>query len=390
MLGALFPPAEARMRLAKPTLTAFAVTLLAAALAGCGEQRSAAAPTPPKNTAAMVDSAVQTQFASLSKRWLDGWLKLNPVNATQQGDHRFDDQIDDLGTEGRKRAVEFSRGILAELDAIDASKLSRENQIDAAVLRNQLLSDIWNIETLQSWAWDPMIYNNLAGGAIYNLMAREFAPLPERLRSASARIEQLPGLFAQMRENLDPTRVPKVHAETVAKRNNGVIQLVEQFIQPNLDKLQGEERKRLETAIAALRKAVAEHQAWLDNTLVPNAKGDYRIGQQLYDEKLKFALMSSLSRDEIKRRAEAELSRVRGEMYKIAQTVLKDRENAPPLPDSPNEEAEQKAIEAALELAYADRPKREDVVETAKQTSPPNSPAPRTWSRCPTTRWKSF
>jgi uncharacterized protein (DUF885 family) len=351
-------------------LTPLAIALLTATLAACGGANTGTPAEPATRDAGMTtaDAAIDATFAELSKRWLDGFLKLNPVNATQQGDHRFDAEIDDLSAAGRKRSVEFSKSMLVELDAIDAGKLSRENQIDAAILRNQLQSDIWATEMLQAGAWDPQAYSGLAGGAIYNLMAREFAPLPERLTSATARMEKLPVLFAQMRENIDPARVPKIHAETVAKQNGGVISLVEQFIVPSADKLQGEDRKRLDAAIEGLRKAVAEHQLWLDKTLVPNAKGDFRIGQKLYDEKLKFALMSSLSRAEIKQRAEAEVVRVRGKMYTIAQQVLKGKPNAPELPDSPNDDQQQKAIEAALELAYADKPKRGDVVETAKQT----------------------
>ena len=49
-----------------------------------------------------------------------------------------------------------------------------------------------------------------------------------------------------------------------------------------------------------LKKAVGEQQDWLDKTLVPNAKGDFRIGAKLYDQKLQFALMSSLTRGEIR------------------------------------------------------------------------------------------
>ena len=358
------------MRLTSLAIAPLAIALLATALAACNGAGTGASTEPAAQDApaTAADAASEASFADLSKRWLDGWLKLNPVNATQQGDHRFDAELDDLGAEGRKRYVDFAKTMLAELDAIDAGKLSRENQIDAAILRNQIQSDIWGMDTLQSWAWDPQAYNGLAGGAIYNLMAREFAPLPERLKSATARMEKLPTLFAQMRENIDPARVPQIHAETVAKQNGGVISLVEQFILPNAGQLQGEDRKRLDAAVSGLRKAVAEHQLWLDKTLVPNAKGDFRIGEKLYDEKLKFALMSSLSRAQIKQRAEAELVRVRGEMYKIAQQVLKDKPNAPALPDGPNDEQQQAAIEAALELAYADKPARDKVVETAKAT----------------------
>ncbi|MEO8662506.1 MAG: hypothetical protein ABI693_28860, partial [Bryobacteraceae bacterium] len=47
------------------------------------------------------------------------------------------------------------------------------------------------------------------------------------------------------RENLDPARVPKIHAETVAKQNAGVLSLVDEFITPNAGQLSGEDRKQL-------------------------------------------------------------------------------------------------------------------------------------------------
>ncbi len=347
--------------------TLLATALLAAGLAACA---SAPATTASGEGASATEAAAMSpadaKFADLSRRWLDGWLALNPVNATQVGDHRFDDRLDQLDAPGRQRIVDFSKAMLGELDAIDVNALSRENQVDAAILRNQLQGDIWNIETYQGWAWDPQVYSGLAGGAIYNLMARDFAPMPQRLKSATARMEQIPALFAQMRANLDPARVPLIHAQTVAKQNDGVIELVDQFIVPNAGQLQGADRARLDAAVANLRKAVAEQQAWLDKTLVPNAKGDFRIGAKLYDQKLQFALMSSLSRAEIKQRAEAEMSRVREEMYGIARQVLQGRAGAPPTPERPSEEQKQKAIEAALDLAYADRPARDQVVDAAK------------------------
>ncbi len=102
-------------------------------------------------------------------------------------------------------------------------------------------------------------------------------------------MQKIPALFAQMRENLDPARVPKIHAETVARQNAGVLNLIDELVAPNAGQLKGEARARLDAAIDALRKAVAEQQAWLDKTLVPNAKGEFRIGRELYDQKLQFS-----------------------------------------------------------------------------------------------------
>lgn len=331
-------------------------------LAACSAPPRKAPPDP----AIAAAEAANAAFADLSQRWLDGYFKLAPVGATQIGDHRYDAELDDLSAEGRQRGLEFSRGMLAELEAIDRSKLSRANQVDYSILHNQLRSDIWSTETLQSWAWDPMLYSQLAGGALYSLMAREFAPLPDRLRSATARMEKLPGLFEQMQANLDPARVPKVHAETVSKQNKGVLSLVDSLIAPHAKELPEADRKRLEAAIAGLRKAVAQNQTWLDRKLVPKAKGDFRLGAELYDAKLAFALNSPLTRADIRQRAEAALKSTREQMYGIARQVLAGKRKAPPLPENPTPAQQQKAIQAALELAYADRPKRDQVIATAE------------------------
>ena len=345
-----------------------AVAVLTAALAGCNREAPTAPATAQDAPAATAPSQADAAFAELSKRYLDEGMKFSPISATQIGDHRFDSEVDDLSAAGRQAGLDFNRRYLTELEAIDFAQLSRDNHVDALILKNTLEYGIWDTETLQSWAWDPQTYSGLAGGAIYGLMAREFAPVPERLRSAVARMEKIPAIFAQARENLDPARVPATHARTVAAQNRGVLSLIDTFITPNADQLQGEDRARLDAAVATLRSAVDEHQAWLDGTLVPNAKGEFRIGAEKYDQKLKFALNSSLSRQDIRQRAEAELTRIRDEMYVVAQAVLKDREGAPETPAQPSEDQRQAAIEAAMEVAYADKPGRDEVVDFAKHT----------------------
>lgn len=353
-------------------------SLLAAALltvlAGCGSDAPAPAPdtaTPAADAATSApaaDSEADRAFAALADRYVEEGLAFSPVYATGQGDHSHDAELDDLSAEGRAKALAWAKEMLAKTQAIDAAQLSRENQVDLAILRNQLEYSIWDEETFQRWAWDPQSYSALAGGAIYSLMAREFAPMPERLASATARMEKLPELFAQARANLDPARVPKTHAETVAAQNRGLMPLVEAYIVPNADQLDGEARTRLDAAIETLRAAVAEHQAWLDGTLVPNAKGDFRIGAANYDQQLKFALNSSLTRQEIRTRAEAELARVRDEMYALSRTLLQNSDGTPDSPEVPTEEQKQATIEAALELAYAQPVGRDELVDYARST----------------------
>jgi uncharacterized protein (DUF885 family) len=256
---------------------------------------------------------------------------------------------------------------MADLMAINRARLSRANQIDAAMLANQLRYDIWTRNTLQDWAWDPLIYNSLAGDALYTLMARDFAPIGGRLASATARMEKIPALLAQARRNLDPARVPLVHAQTVAKQNKGISGLVSELITPHAKHLYPESANRLAAATRALDAAVSEHQDWIDKVLVPGAKGDFRLGARLYDAKLAFVLDSPLSRQEIRTRADAAVIATRIEMYALARTALAGKPGAPATPDSPTPEQQQAVIAAALDIAAADHPARDQVVEAAKQ-----------------------
>ncbi len=308
------------------------------------------------------------RFEALSKRYIEEFGRYSPVSATQLGDHRFDAELDDLSAAGRARTLAWVQAVLGELKAIDQGKLSRANQVDAAMLENQLRYAVWSEEKLRDWSWDPLVYTQLTGQSLYGLLAREFAPLPQRLEAVTSRLEKLPTLLEQMRANIVPARVPAIHAETAVKQNPGVLSLVDELVVPNLSQLPPAERARLEQAIANARTAVATHQKWLEQSLVPQAKGEFRIGRELFDEKLGFALMSPLSRDEIRRRAESDVVATRARMYEVSRKVLTGRPDAPPMPEKPTPAEQQTVIKAALALASAERTPRTGVVDYAKET----------------------
>ena len=306
-------------------------------------------------------------FEQVADRFLNQMVPLTPVFATSLGDHRFDDRLDDIGPTARAERATLARSLLAALAAIDGAQLSRANQVDLALLKHRLEYTLWQIETLQDWRWNPLLYTDLAGNGIYLLMARDFAPLPVRLDNAAARLEELPRLLAQVRETLDPQRVPRIYAETALKQNPGVLSLVEQLIVPRIGALPEADQARLRSAIERARTAVLQQQIWLEKRLLPSASGDFRLGASLYDQKLRFELDSQLSRQEIRARAEAELARTRAQMYQIARTVLGARPGSAALPETPTPDEEQAAIAAALEFVAADQPQRSEVFATAKR-----------------------
>ncbi|MFM5922824.1 MAG: DUF885 domain-containing protein [Novosphingobium sp.] len=343
--------------LAALPLVALAVTALPADAA----KKPASAAHAPRADAA---------FKALAARFIASATRLSPVEATALGEHRYDSQLPDITAKGRAARMAEWRSLLGELARIAPATLSRDNQVDYALLRNELQYRVWSNDVAQDWAWNAQIYNDIAAGSLYTLAARDFAPWDVRLKAATARMEALPALLRESRSQLAPARVPLVFAETVSKQNSGIVEIAEGMLAPHADALSGADRARFDAALAGLKAAVADQQTWLDSVLVPQAKGDFRLGAKLYDQKMKFALMSDMTRPELKARALKAKADIRAEMYGLARQVLRGRPSDATLalPDNPTPAQQQAAIEAALKLSYAKRPPRAQLEQRARET----------------------
>ena len=331
----------------KPLATALTLSLLAAnALAG---------------------SATDEAFQNIADEYIADLTNFSPVYATMIGDHSADGELDDVDDDARKEGLALLREYKAAIEALDFAKLSRANQVDADLLLHDIESNIWSTEVLQEWAWNPLYYVDYSGGAIYSLLSRDYAPIEQRLMAAASRLEQIPRFLEQARGELVPERVPQIHAETAVSQNAGLNSIIDLMIVPEIGALNEEQQARLSAAIESAKNAIADHQTWLEEQLLPNAKGDFRIGAELYDKKLAFKLNSPLSRKEIRARAEQEYVNVRNQMYEVAKTVYARKNPMTAFPDNPDEAYKQVIIRAALEEAYQALPPRDGIVEVARE-----------------------
>ncbi len=317
------------------------------------------------NAAERGDSMDQ-RFEALGNRYMDEFTRFSPVSATLLGDHRYDGQLDQVGSEALAEKGRFFHQFLDELQAIKPAELSRANQVDYALLDHDLRADLWRQDVLQEWAWNPLAYTRLAGNAIYGLTARDFAPLQDRLNCVVSRLEQFPRLFTQIRATLQPARVPKIHAETAVDQNRGILNMLSNMVEPYLDRLPAVERERFTRALTTAREAVETHQKWLESELLPKAAGDFRLGPRLYDQKLAFVLHTSMTRQQVRTLAERQLHDLRGRMYAIAKGVYRQQYPHTEFPAEPSDAYKQAIIRACLELACADLPDPNRIVEEAK------------------------
>ncbi len=312
-------------------------------------------------------SPADDAFEKLAADYIDDLPTFSPVAATALGDHRFDDRLDEVDAGARARVLALYGEYRTALAAIDREDLSRANQVDAELLGSELEARIWALEVLEEWAWNPLVYVGLAGSSLYALVARDFAPLEARLDDAASRLEQFPRFFRQVRGALRPARVPEVHAQTALAQNQGLNSIIDTMIVPRLGELPPDLRQRLEAAIATARGALTAQQAWLRTELVPSARGDFRLGARLFDQKLRHTLNSPLSRQEIRRRAESEYAAVRAAMFEVSKSIYAELHPYASFPDDPEEAFKQVIIRAALQEAYKHLPDPDGIVDIARR-----------------------
>ena len=81
--------------------------------------------------------------------------------------------------------------------------------------------------------------------------------------------------------------------------------------------------KDLEPLQGQTAKALEDYKKWLQTDLLPRSDGDFRLGADKFRKKLRFALASDLSMEEIMKRAQADLAQTQKAIYDTALPLYK-------------------------------------------------------------------
>jgi uncharacterized protein (DUF885 family) len=276
-----------------------------------------------------MDGEADREFARLAGEYLDDRAERHPELATGLGDHRFDDRLADPSAAAladERRALD---GWAARLDALDLGALSDEHRVDAAMMTDSVARRVFELDELAEHTWNPLLAN--PGRAIYQLLARDFAPLPERLASVAGRLAAVPAVLAEARRQLGA--MPRVHLETAIGQFDGTIALVGKEIDAALEAAPECGPQLAEVRPAAL-EALAEHRDWLSARLSAAAPGpdgdrDPRIGPELFARKLSLTLSAAADADAILARAQADLDRVSEQIASLAASMAGSAEPGP-------------------------------------------------------------
>ena len=264
-------------------------------------------------------------FAALARSTVDGMLERRPELATLLGDHAHDGRLAIGTAEYHDELAQWCGDRLADLQRMDLDRLSAEYRVDARILANQLELCRFDTAELREHEWNPMLAN--PGRAIYLLLARDFAALPDRLRSLAERLAAVPEALSAAR-SVAAGPLPRVHLETALSQFAGT----EHLIGTELDRvLTGAPDELVPGDLAAGRAAaldaIVEHRHWLEQRLADGSQGggsqdggfrDPRIGPELFARKLQLTLESGDSAEELLARAQADLDEATGQITETA------------------------------------------------------------------------
>jgi uncharacterized protein (DUF885 family) len=268
-----------------------------------------------------MDGEADQEFARLAGEYLDERAERHPELATSLGDHRFDDRLADPSEAARADERRSLDRWAARLGALDLGALSAEHRVDAAMLADSVARRIFELDELAEHTWNPLLAN--PGRAIYQLLARDFAPLPERLASVAGRLAAVPAVLAEARRQLGA--MPRVHVETAIGQFDGAIALVDTEVDAALAAAP-ESGPRLAKVRPAALEALAEHRAWLSARLAAAAPGpdgdrDPRIGPERFARKLSLTLSAAADADAILARAQVDLDRISEQIVELAASI---------------------------------------------------------------------
>ncbi len=279
----------------------------------------------PASPALAADSPLETFF----RRYLDERFALHPFEATQLGDHRFDDRLDDLSPAALTKSLAHLKQSRAKLHReIDRAKLPPDERINFDILDHDLAASIWLRENTNPFATNPRAYSEYISDCVFLLLTQSRLPKETNVANAIARMKHIPAIIAAAKANLK--HPPRTVLATAIQQNKGAIAFYESELFETVGPTP--QLAALQAAAAQVVPALKDYQRWLEKDLMPRATDNWRLGKRKFAKKLDYTLDAGLGADEVLREAEAEFARVNHDLYVVARQLWHRYFPAAPLP----------------------------------------------------------
>ncbi|CAN5573751.1 DUF885 domain-containing protein [soil metagenome] len=276
--------------------------------------------TPKKQEAETADSQDQ-KFANLEKIFLDAYWKQYPSLSILNGYGKYYETLIIPEAATFTGNIAFSKQWLDSLSVLNFDKLTDNNKISFKIIKNQLESDVWYQSVFKSQEWDASQYN--LSGDCYYIINQPYAPLDDRLKILSARLQKADQYYTAALHMLKvPTRE---HLELSIQQNEGGLSIFGKDLTDsiNVSHLTTAEKDTLHQQVI---KTVTAIHSFVDSLkLILADKNfkfrDFRIGKEMFTEKFKYDLATDFTPEELYAKAVADKKFYYGQMTHLADSL---------------------------------------------------------------------
>ena len=211
----------ARATMTGPVALLLLVPLLWLA-AGC--RRVGLPPVTRAPAEAVVPADPNARLDALVAQYRSDLAQAAPVAATWLGIHGEDDKLDDTSTAAQAREAARLQHVLGRLEGLPPASLDASHRLDRALIERHARLGLFELTEIRSLERNPVRYVSIASAGVYELIAGDVAPLPERLRAVVARLNRVRPLYDEARKNLsNPSEVATRRAIELAQSTRGFL-----------------------------------------------------------------------------------------------------------------------------------------------------------------------
>ena len=255
------------------------------------------------------------KFQKILDKYFDALWKFYPTAATMAGFHNYDKKLEDLD----KKDIEKRHEELDELNRefvadIDKSALSQEVQIEHEMIINNLSLELTKHEMTLPWAYNPLFYNDIFLNSIRSLMTGTFGSAEERTKNAVDRLNNLPKLIKQAKENLETP--PPLHTETAIKQFPANLKFDKNELPQLIEEAPAAQKAKLQEKLVKVIPALEDYNNYLSNELMPKSTGNFRLSTA-HTRLLRANFQNDLPVQELIARTKADIYNIRREMFLV-------------------------------------------------------------------------
>lgn len=276
-------------------------------------------------------------FDKLAGRYFDeAVFRFDPAHGTQAGFHQYDAQLPSMSHAEIQAQMSTLKRFEGEFQNFNPRGLSPTAAADRELALGQIRGSLLALESIRAWEKDPDIYSSGVTNAVFLIMSRTFAPAADRLKLTIARERLIPRVFESARQNLK--NPPRVYTEVALEQLPGILSFFRNdvpaaFRQVTDARLKAEFRKTNQGVLDALEA----YQAYLKNDVLPQSRGEFRIGSDNYRKKLLYDEMVDIPLDRLLEIGYQDLRRNQGELDRIAREIDPHRTSGQILQDLENQ-----------------------------------------------------